>query len=150
MKATITTVLGLLLILVMSCRDEEKTLAPIIGKWRGTLAEIKIQPFGIPLPVSQQDDSFDTEIEFKSDGTLIVYDQSGTTEGTWELRDDQLITDIDFSTDFIDVSGTYTVDVLTATTLVFHLEKENQTVTDPDSGQSISGDIKATLHFEKI
>lgn len=114
------------------------------------MAEIEVRPFGIPLPVSKEDDTFDSEIEFRSDGTLILYDGSQPTEGTWDLKGDKLTTDIDFNTALINLSGTYTVETLTETTLVFFLEKENQTITDPDSGQTISGDVKAILHFERI
>ena len=150
MKTRITAGFLIVLALAVACKDEEQKLAPIAGKWRGTLAEISIQPFGIPVPISRKDETFDTEIEFRTDGTIVIYDGSQPTEGTWQLNGDQLTTDVDFNTDFLELSGTYTVEILTQTTLVFYLEKENQTVTDPDTGQSISGDIRGTLHFEKI
>lgn len=150
MKIISTAALFLALFVTLSCKEDEETFAPIVGKWKGTLAEIEIQPFGIPLPVSKEDDTFDSEIEFRADGTIIVYDSSQPTEGTWELKGDKLTTDIDFNTSLIELSGTYTIEVLTKSTLVFYIEKENQTITDPDTGQSVSGDVKVSLHFDAI
>lgn len=150
MKTRITAGIIIFLLVAMSCREEEKNFPSIEGKWRGTSAEITVKPFGIPIPFSEEDDSFATEIEFKSDGALIIYDGAEPTRGSWQVVDDKLITDVNFSTDFIDLSGTYTIEELTQTKLVFYLEKENETITDPDSGKSISGDVKVTLHFEKI
>ncbi|MEX1239235.1 MAG: lipocalin family protein [Cyclobacteriaceae bacterium] len=149
MKTRVTAGLFALLA-AFSCNDDDEQLAPIEGKWRGTMAEIQVKPFGLPIPVSKKDESFHTEIEFRSDGKLIVYEDSQTTEGTWKLNGNKLVTDIDFNTEFIGLSGTYTVERLTGTTLIFYLEKDNQTISDPDTGQSISGDLKATLHFQKI
>jgi hypothetical protein len=81
---------------------------------------------------------------------LVVTDDSKTTEGTWQLKGDKLTSDINFGTDLIDLSGTYTIEVLTQTSLVFYLEKQNEKFTDPDSGQTISGDFKGILYFERI
>lgn len=149
MKTRITA--GLFAVLIaFACNDDDEQLAPIEGKWKGTMAEVEVKPFGIPIPVSKKDKSFDTEIEFKSDGKLIVYEDAKTTEGTWQLNGDKLVTDIDFNTEFTGLTGTYTVEKLTGTTLIFYLEKDDQTISDPDTGQSISGDIKAILHFQKI
>lgn len=152
MKIIARMTAGLFLALaVTSCgQDDEENLAPIEGKWRGTLAEAELQPFGIPLPVKKSDPTFDTELEFRANGTLLVSDGAETREGTWKLVGNRLATDIDFDTEFIEVSGTYTVETLTSSTLIFFLEKEDQTVTDPGSGQSISGDLKITLHFERM
>jgi uncharacterized protein (TIGR03066 family) len=140
----------LLLLFAFACNEDEKEFAPIVGKWKGTLAEVEVKPFGIPIPVSKEDDSFDSEIEFKSDGTLIVIDNSQTTEGTWQLKGDKLTSDINLGTDLINISGTYTIEILTQTSLVFYLEKQNEKFTDPDSGQTISGDFKGILHFQRI
>ena len=146
-----TIITGLFLLLVtLSCNEEDEPLAPIAGKWRGTMAEIKVKPFGIPIPFSREDESFDAEMEFRTDGTLIVNDGSQTRQGTWQLNGNKLVTDIDLSTEFIELSGNYTIESLTETTLIFYLEKKNHTLSDPDTGQSISGDIKAILHFTKI
>lgn len=149
MKTKITAGILLMLATLLACKDDEKEMTSIVGKWKGTLAEVELHPFGIPLPISRDDDNFDTEIEFKSDATLIISD-TPPAEGSWQIVDDKLITDIDFSTDFIALTGAYSIQELTATTLIIYLEKENETITDPDTGQSVSGDIKVTLHFERI
>ena len=140
----------LLLLVSMSCNEDDEPLAPIAGKWRGTMSEIQLKPFGLPIPISREDENFNAEIEFKSDGRVILQNNSETRQGTWQVNGDKLITDIDFSTADIKLDGTYTIESLTETTLVFYVEKDNQTITDPETGRSISGDIKATLHFQKI
>ena len=71
------------------------------------------------------------------------------TEGTYQVIDEKLITDINFNTGIIDLKGTYTIEELTDTKLVFYLKK-NDTLTDPDSGLSVSGNIKGTLHFQRL
>lgn len=150
MKTIKTAGILWLLSLLFSCHEDESSFTSIVGKWRGTLAEIQVKPFGLPLPFSEEDDSFATEIEFKADGTMIVYGESQNTEGTYEVVGEKLNTDINFSTDVVELPGSGTIETLTQTTLVFYIKKDNTTITDPDSGRSISGDIKATLHFERL
>ena len=139
-----------LLLCLLSCKEEEPSFTSIVGRWKGTLAEVQVKPFGLPLPFSEEDDSFATEIEFKADGTMIVYGESQDTEGTYQVVGEKLTTDINFSTEIVELPGTGTIETLTQTTLVFYIKKDNTTITDPDSGRSISGDIKATLHFERL
>ena len=149
MKTIRTAGIFLVLTLMFSCEEDAKDFASIVGKWRGTTAEIEVKPFGIPIPFSKKDESFEAEIEFKSDGTVILLDDSETREGTYEVVDGKIITDLNLSTEFIDLSGTYTIETLTTSTLIFYIKK-NDTITDPDSGRSISGDITATLEFERL
>jgi hypothetical protein len=134
--------------LAFACKEEDKNFASIEGKWQGTLAEIEVKPAGLPLPFSQKDDTFDNEIEFHADGTMTVLDDTQPKEGTYQVVDDKLVTDIDFNTEIVDISGTYTIETLTQATLVFYLKKKDS-ITDPDTGIQVSGDIKATLHFER-
>lgn len=148
MKKTYNTAAIFLLMLAFACKEDDKNFASIEGKWQGTLAEIEVKPLGLPLPFSQKDETFDNEIEFKADGTMTVLDDTQPTQGTYQVVDDNLITDINFNTEIIELSGTYTIETLTQTTLVFYLKKKDS-VTDPDTGLEVSGDIKATLHFER-
>lgn len=149
MKSIKTAAIFLLLLVFLSCREDEKELASIVGKWKGNLAELEVKPFGIPIPISQKDESFATELEFTNEGTVILLNESPAVSGTYELTGDQLITDIDFNLEMIDPSDPYTVQKLTERTLIIYLEK-NDTVQDPDTGKSISGDIKITLHFTRL
>ena len=139
----------ILVTLLFSCREEGKNFASIEGKWRGTLAEIEVKPLGLPLPFTEKDEKFSAEIEFKSDGTIALLHDKEYTPGTYQVVDDKLITDIHFSTEMIDLSGTYTIETLTQSTLVIYLKKKD-TIADPDSGLAVSGDITATLHFERL
>jgi hypothetical protein len=149
MKTRQTAGIFLLILLVFSCDDEDKTFTSIVGKWIGTTARIQLKPFGLPIPISKKDDSFAAEIEFRTDGTVTLVNDSETHEGTYQVVDDKIITDLRFATEVIDLSGTYTIETLTASTLVFYIKK-NDTITDPDTGKSITGDIKATLEFERL
>lgn len=150
MKTRATAAILFVFLTILACKDDEKELPSIIGKWKGTLAEVEVHPFGIPLPISEKDENFSTQLEFKSDATLLISNNSQPAEGSWQVVDDKLITDITFDTDFIELSGAYTIEELTETVLVISIEKENQTITVPDSGQTVSGDVIVTLHFEKI
>lgn len=136
--------------LLLSCREEDKKFASIVGKWKGTLAEIQVKPFGLPTPIGREDENFAAEIEFRSDDTVILLQNGQPIEGSYQVVDEKLITDIEFNTGWLDITGTYTIQELSDKKLVFFLERKNETITDPDSGTSVSGDIKATLHFERI
>ncbi len=151
MKIRYTAGVLIAIMIALSCqnKDDEEVFASIVGKWKGTLAEMELKPFGIPIPVKKNDENFSSTIEFRADGTMTLNDGSKTTEGAYQLVNNKLITDIDFRIETIDLSGTYTIEELTATNLVFY-KKKKDTLTDPDTGQSISGDIKVTLHFGRI
>jgi hypothetical protein len=133
---------------LFSCKEDEDPKPSIVGKWKGTLAEIEVKPFGLPTPISRNDDDFAAEIEFKSDGTMILLENAQPIEGTYHIMGDQLMTDIDFQTDALDLSGDYVIEQLTQNKLVVFLEKDGS-VTDPGTGVTINGDIKATLHFDR-
>ena len=150
MKTSAIAAILFLFLTILSCKDDEEERPSVIGKWQGTLAEVEVHPFGIPLPISEKDENFNTQLEFRSDATLLISNNSQPAEGSWQVVDDKLITDINFSTDFIELSGSYTIEELTQSVLVISIEKENQTITIPDTGQTVSGDVIVTLHFEKI
>lgn len=128
--------------------DDDDTFAELAGNWQGTMAEAEVLAFGIPLPVSETDDSFDAQVEFKSDGTITLSDDGQSSTGTWEQNGDKLILSITFSTDFIDLSGTYAIKELSETKLRIFIEKDTP-YTDPDSGIEVDATVKATLYFDR-
>ena len=150
MKTTKITCIILSMVLFIACGEDEEKPASIVGKWKGTLADVRVKPFGLPTPVTRQDDTFAAEIEFKSDGTVILLQNGQPVEGSYEVSGETLITSLAFKTDILDITGTYTIEELTATKLVIFLEREGETLTDPDSGLTVTGDIKATLHFDRL
>lgn len=149
MRSIKTAGIILAMLVFFSCREDEKPRASIVGKWKGNLAELEIKPFGVPLPISQKDENFAPQIEFTGEGKVILLDESPMTSGTYQLIDNQLITDINFNLEMIDPSDPYTVQELTETTLIIFLEKRD-TIQDPDTGNTITGDIKITLHFDRF
>jgi uncharacterized protein (TIGR03066 family) len=149
MKA-IKLLVVLLSLAIVSCNEDEANAPSIVGKWRGTLAEITIQPFGLPTPISRDIEDFSAEIEFLSDGKVTLMQNGQPVEGTYQLADKKLTTDVPFATGLSDISGTFTVEQLTNNTLVVFLERENQTFTDPQSGITVTGDVRSRLHFERL
>jgi uncharacterized protein (DUF39 family) len=135
--------------LLFGCNEDDQKKASVVGRWKGTLAEVQLKPLGLPAPVTRKDENFASEIEFTSDGKVTYYQGGQPVEATYEIVDNKLVTDINISTPVIDLSGTYTIQELTESVLVFYLEK-NDTVTDPGTGLSVTGDIKATLHFVRL
>lgn len=84
--------------MLLTCNDdEEKTFTSIEGNWQGTLAEIQVKPFGLPLPFSEDLESFDTRLEFKPDGKVIVDEGGQPVEGSYQRIGDQLVIDIDMT-----------------------------------------------------
>jgi hypothetical protein len=148
MKTNHTAAVLLFLTLLFSCREEEKNFSPITGKWRGTLAELRIKPLGIPIPVRRDDEDFSSLIEFGKDGTLTLTQGLETSTGTYTFSGNTITTDLQLIIEGVTIPGIYTVEDLTPTNLVFHVEKSG-TFTDPSSGRSLSGDIKVTLHFQR-
>ena len=142
---------GLFVFLILiGCRDEEeKIFASIEGKWRGTLAELRFKPLGLPIPISEEDESFAARLEFTSEGVLQVYEGGQQHTGTYQRINDKLVIDIDLDVSDVEFSGTYTIDALDETKLVFYKE-ESDKIADPDGGLAVSGKIKVTLHFERI
>ena len=138
----------LLLTLVMGCDDDEK-LASIEGTWQGTKAEGTVLIFGVPSGYEQTDDNFNPILEFKQGGVVTLTMQGGTpSQGTWSQYGEKLTTSLTFDTDFIDLSGAYTIQTLTEKKLVLYYEKDG-TYEDPDTGIDIEGTLKATLYFDK-
>lgn len=136
--------------MLLTCNDdEEKIFTSIEGNWQGTLAEIQVKPFGLPLPFSEDLESFDTRLEFKPDGKVIVDEGGQPVEGSYQRTDDQLVIDIDMTIESIELAGTYTIETLDEDTLIFFTERDD-TFSDPDGGPSISGKVKVTLHFVRI
>ena len=134
-------------VLLTACDDEPEIIS-IVGKWQGTKAEAELLAFGVPIPVKETDDTFHAEAEFRDDGTVTVTQDAQTSSGMWHQDGDKLMLTITFNTDFIDLSGTYTIKELTSTKLVLFIEKDG-TYTDPGSGLDIDGTVKATLYFDK-
>jgi hypothetical protein len=150
MKLKITAGVLVALVVLFSCQDDHAPLAPIIGQWKGTRAELRLKPFGLPIPISKDDDDFASTLEFKSDGTLVLTDGSTSRQGTYSMAGNKITTDLDFSMEDVSLSGTYEIEDLTDTALAFYIEKKDTTLTDPNSGKSISGDVKVTLHFQRM
>ena len=149
MKAT-KILLVLLSFVIVSCNEEEDNSPSIVGKWRGTLAEITVQPFGLPTPISRDIEDFSAEIEFQSDGKVTLVQNGQPVEGTYQLAGKTLTTDVPFATGLSDMTGTFTVEQLTETALVVFIERENETFTDPQSGITVTGDVQSRLHFERL
>ena len=139
-----------LVALLFSCEDDAEITASIEGKWKGTLAEIRVKPLGLPIPISEDYASFDPEIEFMPAGTVVLWDDSQPKEGTYELTGEKLTINIDYTIEDVDLSGTYTIETLTENSLVFYLERKGQTLVDPDGAPTIKGRVKVTLHFRRI
>lgn len=137
----------LLPVLVMGCSEEEK-FASLEGSWQGTKAEGEVLIFGVPTGFEEEDETFDPVIEFNQDGTAKIIDNGTPVEGTWSQSGNTLTTSITFDTNFIDLSGSYTIESLTDKKLVLHFEKDG-TYADPDTGIEIDGTLKATLYFDK-
>ncbi len=139
----------LALVVCLSACDDDEEFAPITGEWQGTKAEAEILVFGVPIPIKETDEDFAAMIEFQENGTILLTEGTQTSTGTWEQNGDKLNLSITFSTSFIDLSGTYTIEELTASKLRLFIEKDG-TYTDPDSGTDIDGTIKATLYFDRV
>lgn len=149
MEGLRTTGISLLILLAIACKEDAEITSGIEGKWQGTLAEVRVKPFGLPIPFKEDVPSFATRIDFNKDGSMVVWDDTSPTEGTYNLNGDEVTVNIDYSIEDIDLSGTYTIEILTDTQLVIHTKRDD-TITDPDSGQSMSAEIKVTLHFSRL
>jgi hypothetical protein len=149
MKSKSTAGILFLLVLIFSCDEEPIITSSIEGTWRGTRAEIRINPYGLPIPIKGEDESFGRIIAFNADGTMVVQGNGQPTEGTYRVESDKLITDIALTVEDITLSGTYTIETLTDKTLVFFKKQKNVFV-NPEKGPNVSGKVKVTLHFERI
>lgn len=141
--------ISLLLMVALACSKDAEITSGIEGKWRGTLAEVQVKPFGLPVPIKDDDPSFATRIDFNGDGSMVIWDDTNPTEGTYNVNNDEVTVNIDYSIEDIELSGTYTIETLTGTRLVIYTKRDD-TITHPDGGPSISGEIKVTLHFRRL
>jgi hypothetical protein len=146
-KILFCALFSLLLLTPFSCDDEEK-MASVEGAWTGTKAEGEVLVFGVPSGFEEEDDTFNPIIEFKPGGAVTLTQNGTTYSGTWAQDGENLTTDLNFNTDFVDLSGAYIIQTLTATELVLYFEKDG-TYEDPDTGIDIEGTLKATLSFKK-
>ena len=148
--STIRTAAILVMILLLTrCQEEEHVLtASIQGKWTGTLAEVQVKPFGLPIPIKRDVPSFATGIEFKEDGTLLVWENSQPIEGTYAQTGDKLTIETGYAIEGIELAGDYTVETLTETSLVIFLKRKDQNI-DVEGAPAIDGHIKITLHFQR-
>lgn len=128
-----------------ACDDDDDNFASILGQWRGDRASFQLGALGPGFT----DDDFDTELEFREDGTLIVTDDGQSVTGTYTLEGDQLTISIPFNIGSIPLSDTYTVQELTEPILVISRENEG-TIQNPDTGVSFSGTIVTTLYFDRL
>jgi len=138
---------AVLFALVVGCDDDEK-LSSIEGKWQGTKAEGKVLIYGVPTGFEETDDTFSPLLEFKQGGVVVLTQDGPPTQGTWSQDGEKLTTSLNLATDFVDLSGTYTIQTLTDTKLVLYFEKDG-TYEDPDTQIDIDGTLKVTLSFDR-
>jgi len=134
---------------IASCNDDDEKPASLLGGWKGDKTEASVTVDGFPAPLVQNDENFDGQAEFKSDGTIIFKEDGKITEGTWSQNGKTLILSLDDDiADEDNVSGTYTIKELTSTRLKLYIEKD-AILTDDDSGLDFLGHVKATLYFDR-
>ena len=140
----------LLLIFAGACKDDPEITAPIIGKWSGQKADFRINPSGIIPAFTLKEDQLLVNLEFKTDGTLMLTDNKGITRtGTYSQSGSQLNINIDYTFELIELSGTYILNELTSSSLEAEIEKEGS-YKHPDTGQEFDGKVTATLFFSKV
>lgn len=147
LKTLLSFALTALLIVPFGCDDDEKK-ASIEGKWQGTKAEGEVLVFSVPTGFDEEDETFDPLLEFKQGGVVTLTQDGVPSQGTWSQNGETLNASITFDTNFVDLSGSYTIQTLTETKLVLYYEKDG-TYQDPDTGIEIEGTLKATLYFDK-
>jgi hypothetical protein len=136
-------------LLIISCKeDKQEPFSSITGIWVGNKIDFKINPKGIIPAFTIHEDNFQMQLEFKSDGTVILTKDNKSTVGTYQLAGDQLTMNIDYEFDLINMGGTYTVETLTQSSLSAFIEKEG-TFKHPDTGQEFDGKVKATLFLDR-
>lgn len=138
-----------MIILLMQCSDDDaKLTGSIIGKWQGKSIEAKVVAFGIPV-WQDEDDTFNPILEFLEGGTIKVYNDDQTTEGTWEKDGRRLYTNVDLNYEGFSGNQELEIKKLTETDLELYVEKDS-TFKDPDSGIEVAGKLKATAYFRRI
>lgn len=150
MKTKVFLIAGLLLSLLLGCKDDSEISASIVGKWQSDKADFNLNPSG-PIPgYTITRDDFAIQAQFNTDGSVVLTDENGiSTTGSYTMTGKKLMLNIDYDIEFISLSGTYDVDELTDTRLITVIKKED-TFTDPQSGQEFEGEITVTLYFDRI
>jgi hypothetical protein len=141
--------LVVVLLVLSSCEEDPEIKATIVGKWQGDIANLNIKPDGFIVAVPYSIDDFDAILDFKPDGTLMITDENATSTGTYEMEGEKLTINSDLLIEDINMSGTYDVKTLDMNTLEIEIEK-NATVKNPNDGSDITGNVKATLRFNRI
>lgn len=138
---------SLFLLTPFACDDEDK-IASVEGTWKGTKAEGEVLVFGVPSGFEEVDDTFNAILEFKQGGVATLTQDGSAHTGTWSQYGEKVATTLGFTTEFVDLSGTYTIQTVSEKKLVLYFEKDG-TYKDPDTGINIEGTLKASLSFEK-
>ena len=138
---------SLCLLTPFACDDEDK-IASVEGRWTGTKAEGEVLVFGVPSGFEEVDNKFNSVLEFRAGGIATLAQDGVSNSGMWSQEGEKLSTNLGFNTDFVDLSGMYTIQTLTETDLVLYFEKDG-IYKDPDTGIEIEGTLKATLSFQK-
>lgn len=128
--------------------DDDNGFSSVEGRWVGDRTELNIKVEGVPTPLNETDDSFAGEVDFQDDGTAVYSEDGEVIEGTWVQNNNKLILTIPDDSEEIDMSGTYTIQDLTATKLKLFIEKEGS-FEDPETGLVFDATVKATLYFNK-
>lgn len=137
----------LLAVLAISCKDDVEITASIEGNWSGTESAFKINPKGAIPAFNIHRSELPVQLEFNSGGELVLTDNKGTsTTGTYSQSGSNLVINIDYVLELIELSGTYKIEELTETNLRATIEKEGS-YKHPDTGQEFEGKVEATLHF---
>ncbi len=142
--------LGLLITGFSACDDDDdETLSRTVeGRWQGTRLELTLEAFGVPVR-NEDDDTFDAKLEFKANGSVTIEDEGQSATGTWVQNGNTLTLSVNYTIENISLSGDYTIEELTDTSLKLYAERD-ETYEDPDTGLEIDGKLKATLHFTAI
>jgi uncharacterized protein (TIGR03066 family) len=148
-RSSILTALCVFAIIFTSCNDDAEITASIVGKWAGTEANFKINPTGVIPAFSLNEQPLNVQLDFKSDGKLILTDNKGVTQnGSYILSGNKLTINVDYTFELIELTGVYTIKELTTSTLSAEIERQGS-YTHPDTGQQFDGTVIATLNFSK-
>ena len=135
--------------LIISCQNEGEVKSTIVGTWYGSQADFRINPDGIIPAFTITEDTIPVQLDFKTDGSVYLTDNKGArTSGTYSLSGRNLTINIDYDFEFIGLGGTYHVEELTDSNLRIVITKDGE-YTDPDSNQTVHGEVEATLYFKK-
>lgn len=137
------------LVLLAACHKEEDA-AVITGTWHGKQSVLMGFASGVPVPVvNETDNNFDTIVEFRDGGSLLVTDEGTTTTGTWAYTEDEqsVVVSGDLQNDFLESTETLEIQELTESALTLFLEKSG-TFDVPNVGQ-VTGRIELSLRFDR-